>query len=133
MGVATDGLSIPSLNSCGSRATGSEAYPHRPATEGPAGLTRNLPSFLQPNFGPIVRIPQRSSKGLRAPTAPVKSLKVSGLFNLGAEDPGSILRRTDQLVYSIAGATNILKMVEKQIGFKIGNGQRSTGQRPRQG
>ena len=50
MGVATDGLSIPSLNSCGSRATGSEAYPHRPATEGPAGLTRNLPSFLQPHF-----------------------------------------------------------------------------------
>lgn len=66
----------------------------RPSAGEPAGQTRNSWGFSQPHFSPTTRIPQRSSKGLTAPTAPVKSLKVSELFNLGAEGRGFESPRT---------------------------------------
>lgn len=72
-------------NTCASSAPRVAGWP---SAEEPAGRTRNSLIFWQPHFGPTTRIPQCSFKGLTAPTAPVKSLKVRDLSNFGAEGRG---------------------------------------------
>ena len=85
---------------------------------------RNCWGFWQPHFGPTVRIPQRSSKGLTAPTAPVKLLKVRELFNLGAEGLGLISAGPISELIQLRAATNLWEEVDRLIGA-LGLGTRS--------